>query len=1599
MYYRQSRENKIVEVNESEFDPISSQDEMPGVEASPTPPKKKRWWAVALYWLLGIVLGVMALLVMATVLLYFPPVQKAVVNKVAQSLKGSTGLDITVGRIRVGFPVKLKIGDVTAITAEGDTAAVVGELTAHLGVMPLINGESIPLTGFTLRETHLDYQTPGDSLSLKGFVHEITINTADYGLKSQRVKVGKVSLSQADMDVVALSDTVPDSIPDKPSKMVISVDEIKLDKVRWSFSSSYDSILIGGYVNKALVRDGMIDLSRAYYGAAFLDLDGDLKAVGTVLDFLPLPWTYKIKGRRAYYGGFDNIEAKLDEIYFVAGDGWRVDKGRFDYVKDSTHMYLTGLEVQLPQSKIYGSATLPFKEWMPDSAGKADVDLQGRVLIPEVQRFIGGIQGLPVEPIDLTIQANGYMDEKLHFLVKLFADKSLDLYAKGDADHFFDEKKRKADVLFNLKTGDKTMLAITNFLNKGKKGKAPSWRVPSGTKLSGTAHVRPGDVSADINLLTREGQMFGSAKYGAKSKSYEAHMNIKELNIQQFLPGDTIRNVSGILHAKGRGTDPFSPKTNISFFAKVDTLSYNSIGLKDLTVLSELKNNQLFAAVNSENEALKLTAQVDAFLKKNDVNGSINLFVDTIIPSQLGMNGSIVEGGRLELRSSIQSDLKQYFDFKGEIENFFLQTDRGVLNPTNTYITALTTDTNMVAAVSSGDLVLDFNAHNGLNDFSKRVSKVISEVQTSLKDTVGKLDMSPWMTYYPDMNVKLSMGRKNLMRAYLDHLRIGAQSVQINLATKTNQGLQLDGFVKDYQRDTMKIDNIDLVLRQDSSFFYATATAHKEKFRNQLPFDLIASVTSNVHRSEVYVNWMDHLQRDFVRLGVELWNRPNGDLEFGFTPDPIVLAYNSFVSEGDGFIRLPHGQMNKIDADLKLRSTDGALIAIQDLPSTEGHLLHADIDKFQLTMLKSLNLLPPLEGLVDAKLEWLQKDNKVNEYQFNAGIQNFKYDDTEVGAITAVGQARQQNGDTYAKADMVLNEDKVAFVEYFKTKDNPKMPRMQAIVRHLPLERVNPFLPKKFARLKGTLDAVLSNYDVEKSIQDAVVGEYRGQIVMSAAEVFVPALNETYLFDSKPIVVSDGYAIFNDFALTANDAKLIMTGSAKLTRDLPLNFVVRGRDLQLLNSEPTPEALVYGIVNADTDLRIKGPARAVLLTGDISILGNTDVTYHSQKSELQKKNNYKDLVEFTDFSDTLFVSRAVAIDSLSLGGVNIDLGIHIAPAAEVTAVLNKNGSNRVSIQGGGDFNLTMPPYGTMQLSGVYRMNGGQANLTFEPLFSRRFEVQQGSQIAWSGDIMKPDINFRATSKVQSRVTMSDEPSRMVNFNVSVIAENTLNDLKLRFITEAPEDLSMRNRLQAMSDDEQNRQSILLLSTGYFMGSGAGNAGINERVGALLAGQLNSLMGEALGAEINFGVSDASGARGQGTNYSYSISKRFWNNRINFVVGGKMVTGQAAEGLQQTIIDNMSLEYQIDENGTRFLRLFHKKNFENLLDGEVTETGAGYLIRRRLGNLGDLFKFGNRKKNATLPDSIPPVELRPDSPTLVPPKPSPQIEKIEESHGK
>lgn len=110
-----------------------------------------------------------------------------------------------------------------------------------------------------------------------------------------------------------------------------------------------------------------------------------------------------------------------------------------------------------------------------------------------------------------------------------------------------------------------------------------------------------------------------------------------------------------------------------------------------------------------------------------------------------------------------------------------------------------------------------------------------------------------------------------------------------------------------------------------------------------------------------------------------------------------------------------------------------------------------------------------------------------------------------------------------------------------------------------------------------------------------------------------------------------------------------------------------------------------------------------------------------------------------------------------------------------------------------------------------------------------------------------------------------------------------------------------------------------------------------------------------------GDHDTADARGKRTDYGFRYSQRFFDNRFQIVLDDKVPTGAQAISSAESFIDSISLEYRLGTPRTRRVHLSRDKNYESMLEGEITRTGIGLVLCKRVDRLSELFTSRKKKK--------------------------------------
>ena len=196
---------------------------------------------------------------------------------------------------------------------------------------------------------------------------------------------------------------------------------------------------------------------------------------------------------------------------------------------------------------------------------------------------------------------------------------------------------------------------------------------------------------------------------------------------------------------------------------------------------------------------------------------------------------------------------------------------------------------------------------------------------------------------------------------------------------------------------------------------------------------------------------------------------------------------------------------------------------------------------------------------------------------------------------------------------------------------------------------------------------------------------------------------------------------------------------------------------------------------------------------------------------------------------------------------------------------------------------------------------------------------------------------------------------------------------LKFIISAPEDMTVQNQLASMSEEQRGKLAVTMLTTGMYLSDGNTSAfSMNNALSSFLQSEINQIASSAMKTmDVSVGVDNSTNAAGgQHTDYSFKFAKRFWNNRMKIIVGGSVSTGAEMEHSNNSFFDNVSFEYRLDKTSNKNLRLFYERDSYDLLEGDFSEYGVGFVFRKRMRHFMDLFRkekklrlFENEKKDS------------------------------------
>ena len=441
--------------------------------------------------------------------------------------------------------------------------------------------------------------------------------------------------------------------------------------------------------------------------------------------------------------------------------------------------------------------------------------------------------------------------------------------------------------------------------------------------------------------------------------------------------------------------------------------------------------------------------------------------------------------------------------------------------------------------------------------------------------------------------------------------------------------------------------------------------------------------------------------------------------------------------------------------------------------------------------------------------------------------------------------------------------------------------------------------------------------------------------------------------------------------------------------DFNFSATVSYSNFMVFNATKSLNSMFYGTAYGTGTASIYGTEELINIDATVQNTENTKMTLNFM--EEFDVEDY-DFIRFVSVKDSINgQEQQQAISTTLSNGQNLgaeirfNLILDANPQASIDMIMDPVAGDKISGYGRGNLRIE---YGTkipLNVRGNYEIEQGKYNFTFQQLFIRNFDIQEGSTVAFRGDPYTAELDIKAIYTVNANLEDLDpqliENRRSARNNVPVncilLLSGPLDQPAIHFDLNLPgatDELIRQVKSYIRTDDMMNRQIayLLILSRFYTPPENVRDsyAAANSNWSYLtstLSTQLSSVLG-SLSDNFRLGTIFHQSNKGAqtATEFELLLSSQLLNNRL-IINGNFGYSNNPYTGNQNNIplIGDFDLEYKLTKSGDIRLKGFNHYNYRNYysINPEMTQ-GIGILFRKDFNHWLNLLDWLKKKDTET-----------------------------------
>ena len=1492
----------------------------------------------------------------AFIALYLPPVQRYATGVLCREISNVSGYDVSIGSLHLAFPLKLNISDFS-MSRDGIRYFDGEKAEINVSLLPLFSGE-IEVNYVYLENVDIDTKEMIPDVAISGNIGYFRSTARNIDPGKRVADIRQVHLHSCSLEIT-VTDTIPDKDDDSSPEWSIRLRKGSIEESTIALHLAKQEINTTLEIGNLSLANGSIDTGNKRYrigrttlansGIRYHKEDdttpfGRLEATGIGLESNGFQFTP------------DSVLLAIDRLALNQPGGIDITEASTSLRADSSLLTVNNVSILSSNgSRITANGTLPWDAFILGSKSRISADLDARVNRKDLETILAdGHHALSMLQDDMlygNLKVNGNVTSLYIDTIDIKAPSTASIGARGYLMHLTDKERMTAILGLHGHTDNIGLLFNSTDPLAGE------------ARIDGTIGYSNGIADADLLIAATGGTATAKGTYDTDNGNYSADIRTNNIDLSLVKPEIPLRKLSATITAKGKGTDIFDKKTAYDIHIALDTLLYDKTQISDVTIDASQADCMSKVDVTGSDSNLRFSLDSKTLLDNSNIRNNTVLDIKKADWSKLRLiDGNLTTEMRLSVM--LGTDLAETHSIKFCGENMILTTPQKTYTPSNIYIEAATSPDSTHVQACNGDLNIAGEMSSGYNGLLKSIDKVGKMFITTLQNDDIVHYMQDYERELPYISLGMECGHNNILANMLAMKGITTNSISLDVSMDSIDGLDISGGVYGLKKGNLNFDTIRVLTRQENNRIRYIAGIRSTAINpDNIKESYNATLFGYLTDDTLTTNFIYRDKTEKIGINVEATTKlkPHG-INLRFKPNAILLGKQFSFNNGN-YINIDKGF--KTDANVVLSSTDGTGIHLYTTNDKESqHVANIELWGANLKELTgALPYLPDIAGTLNLALHFRQD---INGIQLSSDINalDIAYEGAYIGnEIIEATYSPRADGTHYIDMRLLHEEKEIAHLSG-NYDDNNKDSGLDGTISltRFPLELLKAFINDTGVNLSGFINGKMSaNGKLTRLTTN-------GRIQFESVDIDAYGFGTSLHMADETLNIEDNKLIFNNFNIYAKgDTPFKINGNIDFTRLADPTFSLRmnADNYELINSSRTKRSMFYGKLFVSTSAMIGGTLKNMKLYGNVTILRKSNITYIMLDSPIESEKNLDGLVEFVNFNDTTAITSPSNENDIDLGSINMNMSLRIEDGARINADLDEDRNNYFTTQGSGNLNVTYTGGAGLNVTGRYTMNGGDFKLSLPIIPLKTLQISDGSSINWTGQILEPELNITALERVTSSVTFEDDSMQPIPFDVGVKISNTLSDLGLSFVLYSPENATIQEQLNSLDTETMNRYAVTMLITGAYAGNNK-SLTVANALNSFIDAKINDIAGTAMKSfSINVGINDATNDETGDSykNYSFSFSKRFWNDRITFIIGGEMNRGDHSTS-NESFINNASLEWKLSDSSNRFLKLFYDKNYESILEGEITEMGIGYVYKRKLNHLKELFIFRNsRKENA------------------------------------